>query len=158
MKRFLLILAIGCLSDSVHAVAPGPLPELTLYDANGALVSASTLLESDKWALVVIDAALPSAYDMLNGLSAKEDSRGAGVTLVVIGSEADLQRLKQEFEKLSEARWLLSRDTAVIRDLALAGIPSMVGVDAAGQVAWQYVGVPDAPEKAQLLIQDWISR
>lgn len=157
MRALFLLLSLVLVPGLVVALEPGPLPALTLRDNKGALVSAGALQTPGKWVMVVIDSALPAAYDMLNGLSAKEASAETGLTLAVIGSEADLLRLQQEFEKLSQARWLLSRDTTVIQDLRLPGIPAMIGMEGE-QVSWQYIGIPDAPEKAQSMVQEWLAR
>jgi hypothetical protein len=139
------------------AAGPRPLPEVSLTDERGLSVGRERLELGRRWVLMVVDAARPLARPMLDMLEKGEGGWDDAVTVVLIGDDAAVGELDDLQQRLPHVRWYRSTEPRLTERLKVPGVPTILGIDAKGQVAWQMPGLPASAEELQAPLLDWLT-
>jgi hypothetical protein len=142
------------------AVAGGPraLPSLALSDPAGAAVTEATLAQSVPWVLLVVDADKHLTTTVLPRFQKKDGDWAGKLVVVAAGSPAAFERMVAQNAKLAGVRWTRDTSGRLLEQLDLSGTPVLLGIRAGNVIAWQIASVPEAPEKAQALVANWIAK
>ncbi len=159
MKRQLAALCCALAAASCQAQAGqggALLPAVQVRDSAGATVELNSVQTASNSVLIVVDATLPSAQVFLTALNVKDQELDPRIKILVLGESAAVERLKASTEGIRGGTWLQGDSTQVLHDLHLPGIPCMIGLRGAQQVAWQFSGIPDRPERGYQMVRDWL--
>jgi hypothetical protein len=137
---------------------PRALPSLTLSGPTGAAVTEATLAQSSPWVLLVVDADKHLTMAVLPRFQKKDRDWAGKLVVVAAGSPAAFERTVAQNAKLAGVRWYRDTSGRLLEQLGLSGTPVLLGIGPDNVVAWQIAPVPDAPEKAQALVANWIAK
>ncbi|OGB21128.1 MAG: hypothetical protein A3I66_10070 [Burkholderiales bacterium RIFCSPLOWO2_02_FULL_57_36] len=132
------------------------LPGIVFRDVDGRSSDADKLRLNGNWVLIVLDSSMPSAQKFLSALAAKKDVLDERTTILLVGSDAMIEKLSIEKASLPGVRWMHANDAGVIKGLDLTAVPSMLGMRGEQKIAWKFSGIPNPPEKAVSMIQGWL--
>jgi hypothetical protein len=144
------------LGAALAPAAPRTLPMLTLADETGTALTEASLLQSANWVLLVVDAEKHLTTAVLPRFQKKDGGWAGRLVVVAAGPEAAFRRMVGQNAKLEGVRW--SRDTSgrLMQQLGLSGTPVLLGIGPDNVIAWQLAAVPEAPEKVQALVSQWL--
>lgn len=143
-----------CLFVTTAGAVDRLLPNVTLADQSGATVNQATLQRTTPWVLLVVDANKPQTQSTLMRL--QKDWSG-GLAVVVLGNQAAFDALVAKNATLAGVRWYRDAPGTFLKTLSLPGVPAVLGVTPANQIAWRAIGLPEQVDKAQSLIGSWIN-
>jgi hypothetical protein len=130
---------------------------VSLTDERGLSVGQERLELGRRWVLVLVDASRPLARPMLDMLEKGEGSWDDAVTVVLIGDDAAVDKLGDLQQRLPGVRWYRSAEPRLTERLRVPGVPTVLGIDAQRQVAWQAPGLPASAEAFQARLLDWLT-
>jgi hypothetical protein len=143
---------------AVAGAAPRALPSLTLSDQMGAAASEASLAQTSTWVLAVVDADKHLTMAVLPRFQKKDGDWAGKLVVVAAGSPAAFERMVAQNAKLGGVRWYRDTSGHLLEQLGLSGTPVLLGIRPDNGVAWQMAPVPDAPDKAQALVANWIAQ
>lgn len=154
----LLLLCASAVCDA-QVSTPRTLGNIQVRDLQGQVLDADALRMPRNWVLVILDAELPSARNLLATLTAKDTVWSDNVSVLVLGESAqDLLKEIAANPKLANVRVLTASDKAALQVLDLPGVPAILGVRENQQIGWVRSGVPADARRLDSLLTGWVQR
>lgn len=154
----LLLLCASAVCDA-QVSTPRTLGNIQVRDLQGQVLDADALRMPRNWVLVILDAELPSARNLLATLTAKDTVWSDNVSVLVLGESAqDLLKEIAANPKLANVRVLTAGDKAALQVLDLPGVPAILGVRENQQIGWVRSGVPADARRLDSLLTGWVQR
>ena len=150
------LMLLIALADHAMAMAPVPLPAVSLTNGSGETISAAQIGKENRVLLVLVRRSFPGSDRLLSYLNGLNPELTAG-RVIIIASGADeklLRTLSSRFKNLSTAVWYLDRDEHLMKQLGIQATPVVIGVRNA-TVSWSIVGMLDE-KKMEGLLRGWI--
>ena len=133
-----------------------PLPQFSVTDLQGNVVSSDTLNRSETWVLIAVAPNNQPSRALLNELQTSKIVWSDRVVIIVSGDLTSANAMEQQNSKLGSAKWYRDADGNVMRNLGLSGWPAVMGIVPGNFIAWRSMGVPEASKSTQGLVANWI--
>lgn len=161
-KAFLPLTLLLFFAGSVCNAQTSPvrsLGNIEVRDLQGQVLNADALQMPRNWVLIVLDAELPSARNLLSALTAKDTVWSDNVSVLLLG-EAPGELLKEiaANPKLANVRVLTAGDRTALQVLDLPGVPAILGVRENKEIGWVRSGVPADAHRLDSLLTGWTQR
>ena len=158
MKQFLfpLFLVSALLGAPAAPAADLRLPPFEAIDVDAQPVGSGDLQSGEQWLLAVVDGGLPSARRFLDALGSKNERFGGNVVVLVLGSQAQFDTLRQAYERLGDLRWLRSQSPTLLGELGLTGGPARIALHPDGRIASRRAGLGRSPDEVARQVRAWV--
>ena len=152
------LVLILCSSASL-AIAPTPLPAISMQTLDGSPVSTSSWNLKGKSLLIYVRADCRSCSALLQSLNKKDYPQLAAHVSIIVAdlSPTGAKALQQLYPDLSSATWYVDSSNATAAALKLQGAPVIFGLKD-NIVQWALSGVMSDPAQQKSILNTWYEK
>jgi hypothetical protein len=152
----LAILAELCLSPASRAIAPTPLPALSLQGLDGSAVSSTTWQLRGKSLVIYVRGNCRTCFALLGHLSKKDYPALPRHTTIIVSdvSAEEVKTWLHIYPDLTEATWYLDPSKAAATALHLQGAPVILGLKD-NVVKWALSGEMQKTAQQKSVLNTW---
>lgn len=146
-------------ATACQAIAPAPLPALSLQGLDGSPVSSSNWSLKGKSLLIYVQSDCRSCNALLQSLNKKDYPHLASRVFIIVAdvSPAGAKALQQLYPDLSSATWYVDSSNATATALKLQGAPVVFGLKD-NVLQWALSGVMSDPAQQKSILNTWCEK